>query len=288
MDTPNIEQIKLNKVIDNGNLWMDVSYHDTFEKLEEIQNKDAHIHSCYEIYLNITGDISFAVENSVYPITQGDVIITKPNEFHHCILHRDCKHEHYCMWINSSSGLSSILSFFQNRKNGEKNLILIPHEHKKKIIELFEILYKSVKDSNDAESLYALFGILTLLSKYHHNTVPALEFPKDFSEILNYIDNNYSSECNLSILAEKFFISRSTLTRQFKKYLNISPSKYIESRRMSVAKELLEQGESVQNVCSKCGFNDYSHFIALFRKKFGVTPYKYSKNCHLAPRAVLK
>ncbi len=279
MKTSNIEQIILNNIISDGNLWAEVTYHNIYEIAAESRSSDSHIHSCYEVYLNITGDMSFSVENSVYPITHGDVIITKPNEFHHSIFHSDCQHEHFCLWIQSSSKISHLLSFFRERKNGEKNLISMPADEKKELIQFFSVLYRAKISNNlgEIESLYALFGILNLLMKHHENTVPSIKLPQNLFQIIKYIDNNYSGDCDIKQLTEVFFISRSTLNRQFKKHLNISPSKYIESRRISAAKELLEKGESVQNVCIKCGFNDYSHFIALFRKKFGITPYKYSK-----------
>ena len=46
---------------------------------------DAHTHEKCEIYINLTGDISFMVEGNVYPVKRGCAIITKPGEWHHCI-----------------------------------------------------------------------------------------------------------------------------------------------------------------------------------------------------------
>lgn len=34
-----------------------------------------HAHECCEIYVNVSGDVSFAVEDAIYPIGRGDVII---------------------------------------------------------------------------------------------------------------------------------------------------------------------------------------------------------------------
>ena len=78
-------------------------------------------------------------------------------------------------------------------------------------------------------------------------------------------------------LTRLFFVSRSTVVRQFRKYMNTTPSSYVETRRLAEAKRMLERGESVQDTCERCGFPDYSHFIALFRRRFGITPYRYSR-----------
>ena len=39
---------------------------------------DAHIHDYCEVYFNVSGNVSFAVENKVYPVNTGDIIISKP------------------------------------------------------------------------------------------------------------------------------------------------------------------------------------------------------------------
>ena len=39
----------------------------------------SHIHEVCEIYVNLTGDVSFIVEDAVYPIKPGDIIIKTMN-----------------------------------------------------------------------------------------------------------------------------------------------------------------------------------------------------------------
>lgn len=54
-----------------------------------------HAHECCEIYVNVSGDVSFAVEDAIYPIGRGDVIITRPQEYHYCIHNTNAVHKHY-------------------------------------------------------------------------------------------------------------------------------------------------------------------------------------------------
>ena len=46
---------------------------------------ESHFHDRCEIYINISGDVSYMVENHLYPVSKGDIIITKPFEYHNCI-----------------------------------------------------------------------------------------------------------------------------------------------------------------------------------------------------------
>jgi AraC-like DNA-binding protein len=128
-----------------------------------------------------------------------------------------------------------------------------------------------------ADTLRALFSILALLHEHRRNTGAPQDLPADLLTVIQFIDGNYSEDCSTMALERRFFISRSTLNRRFRMYLNTSPSHYVEARRMAAAKILLESGTSVQDTCMRCGFTDYSHFIARFRRRFGVTPLQYAR-----------
>jgi AraC-like DNA-binding protein len=105
--------------------------------------------------------------------------------------------------------------------------------------------------------------------------------PAKFLEIVEYISAHFcDTTCTVNNICETFYISKSTLCRHFRQYFRTTPSDYIESKRFSEAKKLLLAGMSVQSTCFSCGFSDCSYFIMRFRKKFGVTPYKYQKISH--------
>ena len=237
---------------------------------------DAHIHDYCEIYFNVSGNVSFAVENKVYPVNTGDIIISKPNEIHYCIYHSDQLHTCYCFWVKASAEYSYLLSPFLQRAAGEKNRITLSHNDKEKLRTLFDnMLACQDKKPMSAENLSAVAEVLALIEKNKGRTEPSAGLPARLEEILKYTDENFKSDCTVNMLCEKFFISRSSLYREFKEWLDITPSKYIENRRLSSAKKLLEQGESVQATAEKSGFPDYSHFISLFKRRFGITPKKF-------------
>lgn len=71
------------------------------------------------------------------------------------------------------------------------------------------------------------------------------------------------------LLAEHFFLSESYICRIFKLSTGTTINKYITARRISIAKSLLSNGLSINDVCIKCGFNDYSNFLKAFKKAVG-------------------
>ena len=268
-----MEKHYLKKILPDGGLYA-VTEYSQYIALRPAD--DAHIHDYCEIYFNISGDVSFAVENRVYPVETGDIIISKPNEIHYCIYHSDRVHSCYCFWIKAAPEYSYLLSPFFDRTPGEKNRITLNRSDKERLLTLFDnMLAVQNKNSLSAENLAAVAGVLDIIEKNKDRTEPSLRISSRLEEILKYIDKSFDGVCSVNLLCEKFFISRSSLYRTFRSELEISPSKYIENRRLSNAKKLLEQGEIVQAASEKSGFPDYSHFISLFKRRFGITPKKY-------------
>ena len=95
-----------------------------------------------------------------------------------------------------------------------------------------------------------------------------------------YVTKNLEDEnFNVDALAEGLFMSRSTLTRRMKTLIDTTPIDYIKAKRMSVAKELLEEGNlTVSEVASKVGFAYASYFSKCFKDAFGVPPTDVTRN----------
>ena len=60
---------------------------------------------------------------------------------------------------------------------------------------------------------------------------------------------------------------------------------YIQTLRVSAAKELLEIGaSSIQAVCAKIGYEDIGFFRNLFKRHTGMTPGEYRERCDSSHR----
>ena len=124
-------------------------------------------------------------------------------------------------------------------------------------IELITSITKIYVDNKDLSS-----------SQYKYNN--------QIQEIIRYINDNISENMSIEHLSEHFFLSESYICRIFKLSTGTTINKYITARRISMAKSMLSNGMSINDVCSNCGFNDYSNFLKSFKKAVGVSPKKYS------------
>ena len=236
---------------------------------------DHHIHAECEIYINLTGDVSFMVENRIYPVKSGSVIITRPCEFHHCIYHSNEPHKH--LWILFDGDKNEkMLDMFYNRPLGTNNLIELNENQKNKVTELCLDIIR--KDKSGVCEISDFLRILGILENGENETGILTEnIPADIASAVEFIGENLGNTFTVSEVAKYAHISVNTLERRFVEVLKFTPSQYIKSRRLARAAELLPSSESVSDVCDKCGFRDYSNFIAIFKKQFGVTPLKYKK-----------
>lgn len=98
-------------------------------------------------------------------------------------------------------------------------------------------------------------------------------------QILMEIQESYREDITLQSLARKYHISESRLSVRLKELQGMSFSKYLTSRRIQKAKELLaDERLSVEQVAGLVGYKDYYYFTKVFKKSTGISPSKYRKH----------
>lgn len=238
-------------------------------------NKEAHVHDKCEIYINLTGNVSILVEDNIYPVRYGDVCITRAGEKHRCIYNSEMMHEHY--WILfSAEGNEELLDMFFKRPHGQDNLLVLSIEARERLLQLCSsLLYSEQSDIKNQIDFWNIIDILNGHAK-KENFKDTKRYP-DVVLALNYINEYFTDSIDIKALAEVSHVSVSTLERHFSTVFSMSPSQYVRQQRIMYAAELLKEGESITEVAMKCGFNDYSRFIAMFKQHYGTTPLKYQK-----------
>jgi AraC-like DNA-binding protein len=68
------------------------------------------------------------------------------------------------------------------------------------------------------------------------------------------------------------------LSRDFRALLGTSPYRYLQHRRIDLAKQLLREGAKLAEAAHGAGFADQSHFGRTFRKAVGFTPKEWLRS----------
>lgn len=135
----------------------------------------------------------------------------------------------------------------------------------------FDIM-KDIMLSTPEEAYEMLGGLLGKIS----DILSATHSKIDVMAIITYIDENYSTELSLDILADEFDTSPKYISKLVKDKLGISFVEYVAGLRINRAKELLEDTDkSVMEIYTETGFNNRNTFIRTFKNFMRITPSEY-------------
>lgn len=98
----------------------------------------------------------------------------------------------------------------------------------------------------------------------------------DFKTIIN---KNILSSLSLNEFAKLCGMSLATFKRTFAKYYSESPKKYIVSKKIEKASQLLSDPQNrISDIAYDCGFDTVKSFNRNFKSKLGISPSEFRKN----------
>jgi AraC-like DNA-binding protein len=139
--------------------------------------------------------------------------------------------------------------------------------------------------SHNAQKVANLGRVLEILALYFNvSEVDTLACPflKDeetvqkIHQAKSIISNEWKNPPTLKKLSEKTGLNTYRLNVGFKQVYGTTVHNYVMDTKLNNARRMLEHGiDSVNDVAFKIGYTNPSHFIAAFKKRFGITPRKY-------------
>jgi transcriptional regulator GlxA family with amidase domain len=95
---------------------------------------------------------------------------------------------------------------------------------------------------------------------------------------LNKLLKDNIDELSIPKMAKHLDMSSRTFARKFFEELQISPGKWLQQKRIDMAKTLLEKTNlSISEICYRIGYDDPSSFSRLFSKATGMGPNEFRK-----------
>lgn len=96
------------------------------------------------------------------------------------------------------------------------------------------------------------------------------------AQAIVFIHRNLPVRLKVAELAQCAGMSRSKFAAEFKRQTGVSPHRFIVSRRIDEARELLSRGGcSLADIAHATGFSSQSHMTRAFREELGMTPKSY-------------
>lgn len=97
-----------------------------------------------------------------------------------------------------------------------------------------------------------------------------------FSHVMRFIRENLTEELSVELLSRVACMSESKFYRSFRNETGLTPNEFIIEERLKVAENLLINPElTVKEAWLASGFNSFSYFSTLFKRRKKLTPSEY-------------
>lgn len=206
----------------------------------------------------------------------GDLIVTFPQEVHYIEVFEDTPCERIMLdfgpnFFHNLDPKNMLHAPFIKREPGQLN-----HYPAQTYPDLDFMGHFKAMTANGDDRITILTHMLGLLRDLnvayqrrnpHSSATETLE-----NRLIRYINRNLRNDLSIETLCEKFYISKSQLYRRFKKATGTTVTKYIETKRMLSARQMILENERITRIYSECGFQDYSTFYRAYQRYFGHSP----------------
>lgn len=245
---------------------------------------EMHEHSAVEILLTLEGSVTYTVEDIVYQVRKGEVLIIPPDMQHSLSMGENSSRYLYLFepeGILSMRDIKTLAPYFHrpfHLRDGSEAHVRI----RELLLKLKDIYEKRELMWNTACYSY-LLRIYAILGQRYLNGVRSratdggrIVESEVITAAMTYINNHYNQDLSLEDVAGFAGFSRYYFSRSFKKQTGYSFKDYLCQKRLQVAMDLLIRSDkSMKDVAVESGFGSVATFNRVFREKKGCTPTQF-------------
>ena len=251
-----------------------------------------HHHDYYEILYIEKGNVTYLLHEQTYNLKAGDLILIPPTSLHRLVSFNSTISSRFILLFSSkfinkfSTSNTRLLKAFDHAKNSNYYKISITENIRPALEKSLKQASEIMLNNNygmDLEYIARFIKIIIILNSIS-NEQDNTYLPNNnliIDKITEYIDLNIANKILIEDIANHLALSVSRVSHIFKQETGTSILKYINKKRMMLAKELIRQGDQFFNIANKCGFQDYTSFFRAFKKEYNLTPGEYLKAVNL-------
>ncbi|WP_367567317.1 AraC family transcriptional regulator [Lacrimispora sp.] len=251
-----------------------------------------HFHDTYELYFLLEGERYYFIEKETYHVKAGDVVLINRQQVHKTSQAGSKSHDRILLQLSGrvlepwlkSAGIPSLEKVFEDYY-GVSRLSKQEWEEMKGLLFGIAEELKHKRECYEVMVRLKLSQILLIISRSRKRDVmkempSRVQTPKHgrVHDVAEYLTFHCETEETLEELAERFFISKSYLSKIFREVTGLSVNEYRNLARMRKAQKLLKNSRySITEISGLLGFESVTYFERVFKKHCAATPLKYRK-----------
>ena len=245
---------------------------------------ESHDHSAVEILLTLEGMVTYTIEDRIYQVRKGEVLIVPPDTLHSLSMGEGSSRYLFLFEpdaLMSMRDIKHMVPYFDKPFHlrdgsdahvGIRDLLLRANEaYEKREIFWNTLCYSCIL------RIYAILGQRYLggVRPRTGNSLGSID-AEVINAVLTYINSHYREVLTLEEVAEFAGFSRYYFSRSFKRQTGYSFKDYLCQKRVQVAMDLLIRTScSMREIAIESGFGSVATFNRAFRDKKGCTPTQY-------------
>ena len=235
-------------------------------------NHAMHCHEFYELEIILSGEGTYVIDGCDYKIERGALYIMSPVSFHKLNINKNVKLINL-MFTSEAASYDFLTRIFANVPCYH----CVLSEEDLTFIEVVATELSKLLENNKVYDEYAGLLINSVLGKVCRlmGKLPQNNEVGPMKRAVFYIESHFTEHITLEDAAKIAGYARNYFSTVFKSYTGKSFKTYLNDLRFDFAKKLLMHTDmTISEIALKCGFGDFSHFMADFKKRFNTTPKK--------------
>lgn len=249
------------------------------------EDTDFHYHEFHKLVFFLSGKGNYLVGGRSYSLKPNDIVLVERGAIHKAEISPAVRYERIILYIDpafliSQSTEQSSLEYCFHEASEKRSFVIRPEaEWRGELRRLLAALEAAERSSEFGHDLMARALLTQLLielgrgmdtEKYYY--APEENSGEKTAEILSFLQEHLTEDISIDRLAEEFYLSKYHMMRLFRSRTGFTIHGYLIDKRLHLARELMERGETALEACYSCGYKDYSAFSRAYKKRFQESP----------------
>ena len=240
-----------------------------------------HWHRNFELCEILTGSCSLLVDGQSFEGKKGDIVTIREKDVHGFFVNEEVKFR--IVQFSTRIFLNTDFKIKPLKKHITAEEIDSVPMLREKINYLFGVLENEGEafeiKNNPVFAMVCESAYFLLMRHFsaEEGKAPTRSDRETFFETVEFVNDHYTEDVNINVIAEHMCMSRNRLARMFEAHAGKSLKEYIDMLRIDHANQMINNGCNVTEAAIASGYQCIRTFNNVYKTYTGITPSEYKR-----------